>query len=125
MTARPEGKTDLASALERAAEALRLTSARLHRVETAISEVMRTSGGASLSHFADLQELDRSAQEVAGLADFIDQLGRRTPGAVMVDVAEAVRPLLLRDLARFLARHPTPAAAPSHAEDDDVFFAQG
>lgn len=115
---------DLASALERAAEALRLTSLRLTRVESAISEVLLRSGKPAAAHFADLQELDRSAQEVAGLAEFIDQLGRRTPGAVTVDVAGAAQKILLHDLARFLGRHPTPTD-PSHAEDDDIFFAQG
>jgi len=121
MTARPDDET-LADALERAAEALRLTFARLSRLEGAIGEVMRLSGPAAMAHFGDLQELDRSAQEVAGLADFIEQLARRTPGEVRVDVAGAARVLLLQDLARFLGRHPAPAVLPP-PEDDDIFFA--
>jgi hypothetical protein len=116
-----EVETDMASALERAAEALRRTSARLVRLESAISEVLLRSGKPSMSNFADLQELDRSAQEIAGLAAFIDELGRRTPGDLTVDVAGAARNILIQDLARFLGRHPPPP--PPH--DDDIFFAQG
>jgi hypothetical protein len=123
MTTRHEVMDDLASALERAAEALRLTAARLTRVETAIGEVMMRSGKPSVSHFADLQELDLSTQEIAGLAEFIEQLAQRAPGEAMVDVAAAARPILLHDLALFLGRHPAPA--PAGDEEDDIFFAQG
>ncbi|MCW2283276.1 hypothetical protein M2323_001045 [Rhodoblastus acidophilus] len=118
----PDIETDLANALERAAEALGLTCARLTRVESAMSALMRLAGPAAMAHCADLQELDRSAQEVASLAEFIGQLARRTPDAVLVDVTDVTRNIPLDDLARFLGR--APAQAPPPSQDEEIFFAE-
>jgi hypothetical protein len=114
----------LAGALGRAAEALRLTAVRLSRVEGAVGEIMQQAGNVSASHFANLQELDLSVQEVAALAEFIDQLARRTPVEIAVDLAGAAQPVLLHDLAVFLGR-PAVARTPAHDEDIDIFFAHG
>ena len=122
MSARLDGD-DLAGALARAAEAMRLTAVRLSRVENAVGQVLLQSGAASESHFAELQELDLSTQELAALAEFIDQLARRTPRAVAVDLASAARPLLLADLAAFLTGRAATASRPRE-EDFDIFFAQ-
>jgi hypothetical protein len=111
----------LSGALARAAEALRLTATRLSRVETAIGEVMLQAGKPSLSHFADLQELDLSTQEVAALAEFIDRLAQTMPRDMTADLASAARPLTLHDLARFLSRGASATPVPAHG-DDDIFF---
>jgi hypothetical protein len=119
MTGNAQSGDALADALVRAGEALRQTAARLSRVEMAVGEVLMQSGDAGASHFADLQQLDLSTQEVSALAEFIDRLGRRTPHEVTIDLASAAQPIPLHDLATFLGRRPSPLE--SQAEDD-IFF---
>lgn len=122
MTVTAQGDQEaLAGALVRAGEALRQTAARLSRVEAAVCDVLMQAGNADVSHFADLQQLDLSTQEVSALAEFIDQLGRRTPHEVTIDLASAAQPMLLHDLATFLSRRPAPPPLASDAEDA-VFF---
>jgi predicted short-subunit dehydrogenase-like oxidoreductase (DUF2520 family) len=123
MTASPGSDQDLAGALVRAAEALRLTRARLSRVETAVAEILLRSGQTAASHLADVQQLDLSAQDVSAVAEFLDQLARRTPGDLRLDVAAAARPLPLRNLAAFLSGKPTLPSNPAGDDEGDIFFA--
>jgi hypothetical protein len=122
MSGRAQEEDSLAGALVRAGEALLQTAARLSRVEAAVGEVLMQAGGAGASHFADLQQLDLSTQEVSALAGFIDRLGRRTPRDITVDLAGAAQPIALHDLAVFLSSRPAAAPAPGD-RDDDIFFA--
>ncbi|MBB4199781.1 hypothetical protein CCR94_24020 [Rhodoblastus sphagnicola] len=117
---------DLAGALARAAEALRLTSSRLSRVEVAVGEILRQSETPPAGHFTDVQQLDLSVQEVAAIAEFIGQLARQMQRGVAVDLVGATQPVRLHDLAAYLTGRQALASMPrDSADDEDIFFTSG
>ncbi len=69
----------IATVLARVTGELRRVEARLSTVEHAIGDVVSDAQSSLSQRFHDLQELDRARQEVAGLAEFLDNLAADVP----------------------------------------------
>jgi hypothetical protein len=75
----------IATVLARVTGELRRIEARSSNVEHAIGDVVLDAQSWLSQRFHDLQELDRARQEVAGLAEFLDNLAADVPSEWLVD----------------------------------------
>lgn len=92
----------LATALGRVTELLRRVGERLLRVEAAIGDMAGNPNVPVASIISDVQELDRSAQEISALTEFLDSIARDAPKTLRVDANKAALPIGLHDLALWL-----------------------
>ena len=94
----------IATVLARVTGELRRVEARLSTVERAIGDVVLDARSSLSQRFHDLQELDRARQEVAGLAEFLDNLGADVPSEWLVDACSASLSITLEALSFALGR---------------------
>ena len=88
----------IATVLARVTGELRRIEARLSNVEHAIGEVILNAQSPLSQSFHDLQELDRARQELAGLAEFLDNLAADAPSEWLVDAGGASLSIALEAL---------------------------
>jgi len=88
----------LATVLARVTGELRRVEARLSNVEHAIGDVVLHAQSSRSQRFHDLRELDRARQEVAGLAEFLDNLAADVPSEWLVDAFGASLSIALEAL---------------------------
>jgi len=101
----------IATVLARVTGELRRVEARLSTVEHAIGDVFLDAQSSLSQRFHDLQELDRARQEVAGLAEFLDNLAADVPSEWLVDACGASLSIALEALSFALGHGDTVAAA--------------
>ncbi len=99
-TARPA--IPIAAALGRVTESLVCVGARLLRVEAAIGEMAGNPNVPVASIISDVQELDRSVQEISALTEFLDIIARQATSAWAVDAEKAAASIGLHELAVWL-----------------------
>ena len=97
----------IATVLARVTGELRRVEARLSTVEHAIGDVVLDAQSSLSQRFHDLQELDRARQEVAGLAEFLDNLAADVPSEWLVDACGASLSITLEALSFALGHGDT------------------
>jgi hypothetical protein len=101
----------IGTVLARVTGELRRIEARLSNVEHAIGDVVLDGQSSHSRRFHDLQELDRARQEVAGLAEFLDNLAAGVPAEWLVDAGGASHSIALEALSSALGHGDTVEAA--------------
>jgi hypothetical protein len=104
-------RVTIATALARVTGELRRIEARLSTVEHAIGDAVLGAQSSLSRRFHDFQDLDRARQEVAGLAEFLDNLAGDVPSEWQVDACAASLSIALEALAFALGRGHTVEAA--------------
>jgi hypothetical protein len=97
----------IATVLARVTGELRRIEARSSNVEHAIGDVVLDAQSSLSQRFHDLQELDRARQEVAGLAEFFDNLATGVPSTWLVDAGGASLSIALEALSFALGHGDT------------------
>ena len=97
----------IATVLARVTGELRRIEARLSTVEHAIGDVVLGAQSSLSQCFHDLQELDRARQEVAGVAEFLDNLAADVPSEWLVDAGGASLSIALEALSFALGHGDT------------------
>ncbi|MGZ3272785.1 MAG: hypothetical protein ACXU82_05910 [Caulobacteraceae bacterium] len=70
----------------------------------------------------EAQALDAMAQKLDALTGFLDRLARSAPSGWRLDIAHAIEPVFLADLAKRLCREYSPEEDPSAPSGDFELF---
>jgi hypothetical protein len=98
------GSLSLSTMLGRVTAELRRIEGRLSNLEQAIGEIVLEARSPRSPRFHDLQDIDLARQEVAGIAEFLDNLVLGVRAEWQVDSHSASRSLGLEGLAAALGR---------------------
>lgn len=110
----------LASVLARAAEELRVVAGRLAHLDAIVGRVALDSFAPHSPEFFDLQQIDRTMQEAAGLAQFLENLAGRLPAHWAVDAESLGAAIKLQHLVDAITR-PGKAARDGGEGDYESF----
>lgn len=117
MTPDAEIMLPLKVATERASAELEALYERLERLEHGLDAlVLHSSGALDSQSIAMLQELDMLRQSVGALADYLGQISLETDHGGMVDLAQALQSVPLRDMAHRLGGQGKVVAPAGQAE---------
>ncbi|SMX46202.1 hypothetical protein [Maliponia aquimaris] len=104
-------------ATQRASSELEGLYMRLERLERGLDAVLvATPAALDTQSIGMLQELDMLRQSIGALADYLGQVAAETGSDGLVNTADALSAVPLRDMAERLGGRQKPAAAAGHPE---------
>jgi hypothetical protein len=106
---------DVLEAVSRETGELHLAAVRLQSMAGELIERARLAAHHPL--IEEAQGLDAMAQKLDALSGFLERLATATPQGWRLDIADAVQPVFLADLAKRLCRE--------HPPEDDSYAASG
>lgn len=117
MTAGSGTLLPLRIATQRASSELEGLYTRLERLEHGLDTVLvATPSALDTQSIGMLQELDMLRQSIGALADYLGQVALETDADGMVNTADALNAVPLRDMAERLGGRKKPSAAGGHPE---------